>query len=147
VAFWGQEISANAASNRVVRGYLSPRFWDYLDATTRGVDVGFRPALEPLASDTPTPNIKLDGIDFQLASLPGGGFCPILQPVNKDVFTNILVGHQVQMYTFMEDGCPVHLDEAVKGVCKLTLTDRYFGNEYLVPWTISNGVAVASRAM
>lgn len=90
------------------------------------------------------PNIKLDGMDFQLASLPRGGFCPILQPVNKDVFTNILVGHQVQMYTFMEDGCPVHLDEAVKGVCKLTLTDRYFGNEYLVPWTISNGVAVAS---
>ena len=109
--------------------------------------MGFRPALEPLPSDTPTPNIKLDDIDFQLTSLPGGNFCPILQPVNKDVFSDIMVGSEVRMYTFLNNGHPIPFGEPVKDASKLTLTDRYFGDEYLVPWTISNGVAVVNKSL
>ena len=48
------------------------------------------------------------------------------------------------MYTFTENGWPIHMDEPVKDPSKLTLTDRYFGDEYLVLWVVSNGIAVAS---
>ena len=143
--FWGQEKPTDVASRRAVRGYFSARYWNSNTATNRYVSVGFRPALEPLPSDTPTPNIKLDGIDFQLTSLPGGNFCPILQPVNKDVFSDIMVGSEVRMYTFLNNGHPIPFGEPVKDASKLTLTDRYFGDEYLIPWTISNGIAVASH--
>jgi hypothetical protein len=143
--FWGQEKPTDVASYRAVRGYFSARYWSSSNATYRDVFVGFRPALEPLPSDTPTPNIKLDGIDFQLTSLPGGNFCPILQPVNKDVFSDIMVGSEVRMYTFLNNGHPIPFGEPVKDASKLTLTDRYFGDEYLIPWTISNGIAVASH--
>ena len=145
--FWGQEKPTDVSPTRAVRGYYSARRWGGSDAANRNVGVGFRPALEPLPSDTPIPNIKLDGIDFQLTSLPGGDFCPILQPVNKDVFSDITVGSEVRMYTFLNNGHPVPFSAAVKDASKLTLTDRYFRNEYLIPWTISNGVAVASRAL
>ena len=145
--FWGQEKPTDVASYRAVRGYYSARFWNLNGATNRYVSVGFRPALEPLPSDTPTPNIKLDGIDFQLTSLPGGNFCPILQPVDKDVFSAITVGSEVRMYTFLNNGHPIPFGEPVKDASKLTLTDRYFGDEYLIPWTISNGIAVASHLL
>ena len=145
--FWGQEKPTDVASRRAVRGYYSARYWSYYYASDRSVSVGFRPALEPLPSDTPTPNIKLDGIDFQLTSLPGGNFCPILQPVNKDVFSDIMVGSEVRMYTFLNNGHPIPFGEPVKDASKLTLTDRYFGDEYLVPWTISNGVAVVNKSL
>ena len=145
--FWGQEKPTDVSPTCAVRGYYSARRWGGSDAANRNVGVGFRPALEPLPSDTPIPNIKLDGIDFQLTSLPGGNFCPILQPVNKDVFSDIMVGSEVRMYTFLNNGHPIPFGEPVKDASKLTLTDRYFRNEYLIPWTISNGVAVASRAL
>lgn len=51
------------------------------------------------------------------------------------------------MYALTENGRPVHMDEQVKDITKLTLTDRYYGDEYLVPWVISNGVAVASQSL
>ena len=143
--FWGQEKPTDVSPTRAVRGYYSARRWGGSDAANRNVGVGFRPALEPLPSDTPIPNIKLDGIDFQLTSLPGGNFCPILQPVNKDVFSDIMVGSEVRMYTFLNNGHPIPFGEPVKDASKLTLTDRYFGDEYLIPWTISNGIAVASH--
>ena len=145
---WCQEVYSGNSSSRAVRGWVSARYWSYHDAAYRGVGVGFRPVLEPLASDNIAPNCQLDGVYFQLRSIPGGeGFCPVLQPTQKNIFGSIPTGHQVQMYTFMEDGRPVHLDEAVKDVSKLMLTDRYFGDEYLATWTISNGVAIASKTL
>ena len=46
--FWGQETSRHHASARAVRGWVSARYWNRIDATSRYVSVGFRPALEPL---------------------------------------------------------------------------------------------------
>lgn len=152
VYFWGvdvadDDVAVDDVSYRAVRGWSSARFWDYCHATSKDVGVGFRPAIEPLSSDTPIPNINLDGADFQLSSLPGGeAFCPILQPTQGNVFKDIPAGGKVRMYTFMENGCPIHMDEPVKDPAKLTLTDRYFGDEYLISWVISNGVAVASKS-
>ena len=50
------------------------------------------------------------------------------------------------MYTITENGHPIHPNEMFKNATNLTVTDRYFGDEYLVQWVISNGVAVASKA-
>ena len=67
--FWGQEGSKYEASNRAVRGYHSARYWDYFNAATRYVLVGFRPVLEPLppeplVSDTLIgANLKVYGPD------------------------------------------------------------------------------------
>lgn len=146
--FLGAELSKNDTSTCAIWGYRSARNWGYYTATTKFTHVGFRPALEPLSSDTPAPNINLDGIEFHLSSIPGGeGFCPILQPTQNNVFKNIPVGDRVRMYALTENGRPVHMDEQVKDITKLTLTDRYYGDEYLVPWVISNGVAVAAKSM
>lgn len=147
--FFGvEETDAYGPSVHVVRGYYSARYWDGYYTATRIVSLGFRPVLEPLPTDNPIPNINLDGIDFQLTSLPGSNvLCPILQPMQENVFKDISVGSGVRMYTFMEGGRPIHVDTLVKDVSKLTLTDQYFGEEYLIPWTISNGVAVASQPL
>ena len=49
--FWGHETSKNQASYRAVRGWVSARFWNGRNATSRYVSVGFRPVLEPLAPE------------------------------------------------------------------------------------------------
>lgn len=146
--FLGAELSPNTTSTCVVRGYCSARFRNINTVAGRSMSVGFRPALEPLPADDATPNINLDGIDFRLSNIPGNeSFCPILQPIQKDVFADIPGGEQVKMYTFMVDGHPVHKGEQIKDLAQLTLTDRYFGDEYLIPWTISNGVAVSDQSL
>ena len=144
--FWGADASTYDASGHAVRGCGSARFWSDSNAEAQYPDVGFRPALEPLPSDTLTPNINLDGVGFYLGSLPGSDtFCPILQPTQENVFNDIPVGGKVKMYTFLKDGSPIHFGATIKDASKLTLTDRYYGDEYLVSWTISNGIAVANR--
>lgn len=148
VHFWGADTTIYGTATRALRGFRSARAWCYNRATFQYNTAGFRPALEPLPADDVTPNINLDGIDFCLSSIPEGeSFCPILQPIQKDVFADIPVGGKVRMYTLMENGHPIHMDEQARGVTKLTLTDRYFGDEFLVPWVISNGVAVVSQSL
>lgn len=144
----GAEISAQKTARCAVRGYYSARYWKDVSTVLQCPIVGFRPVLEPLPSDNPTPNISLEGLDFQLSRLPGNDtFCPILQPTQEDMFKDIPVGGKVRMYTFLEGGKPIHFGATVKDTSKLTLTDRYFGDEYLVSWVISNGIAVASQSM
>lgn len=146
--FWGADISAYDVSCHPTRGWNSARDWGHESATYRCDHLGFRPVLEPLPSDNPIHNINLDGTDFQLTSFSGSDtFYPILQPIQKNIFKGIPVESKVRMYTLTEDGCPIHMDEPVKDPSKLALTDRYYGDEYLVPWVISNGVAVASQSL
>ena len=146
--FWGVDISAHNVSYRAVRGYSSAHTWAHDTTTSRGSSVGFRPALEPLPSNSPILNINLDEVNFQLASLPEeNGFRPVLQPTQENVFGDIPVGGKVRMYTFLEGGKPIHFGATVKDISKLTLTDRYYGDEFLIPWVISNGIAIASQSM
>lgn len=144
--FWGADMVARNASYRAFRGWLSAREWDNNYATYRCDILGFRPVLEPLPSNNPTPNINLDGVDFQLTSLPGSNaICLVLQPMQENAFKDIPTESRIRMYTLVENGRPIHFGTEVEDVSKLTLTDCYFGDEYLVPWVISNGVAVADR--
>ena len=99
-----------------------------------------------------TPNCNLDGHDFYWDALPDySNFCPVLQPINQDVFANVQAGQSVRMYTLLKNGEPVRTDTGRKSkfqnVSQLELTDRYYGDEYLIPWTISNGMAVADKAL
>ena len=48
---WGQDVSSGGASLRAVRGYYSARIWDRY-ATSSNPNVGFRPVLEVLNSNT-----------------------------------------------------------------------------------------------
>ena len=83
-----------------------------------------------------------------MTSIPGSmDFCPVIQPIRQDVFANIPNGHKVHMYTLLENGHPVHPDDTFRDKACLKLSDKYFGNEYLIPWTISNGMAVADKAI
>lgn len=140
-------MSASRRTARVVRGWVSARHWNSDKATYRSVNIGFCPVLEPISSDIPIPNTSLEGADFQLSSLPGGeDFCPTLQPIQESIFAGIADGSKVRMYTFIEGGHPLCPEDGLKGIAQPILTDRYFGDEYLVPWTISNGIAVADKA-
>ena len=49
---WGQDVSSGGASRRAVRGYHSARYWSYDTAAYSYPNVGFRPVLEVLNSDT-----------------------------------------------------------------------------------------------
>lgn len=145
--FWGADYSGSA---RNVRGWQSARYFHYHSDTYKNSTIGFRPILEPMCVDNPSTNCKLDGVDFQLSSIPGGvGFCPMLQPIQMDVFKDIPSGKQIRMYTILANGKPIRIGDGVKKSAKLTLTltDRYFGDEYLVPWIITNGLAVASQLL
>lgn len=145
--FWGVETDDKKAT-AMFCGYHDPRFI-YHDATTwRLKHLGFRPVLEPLGHSGPFRSIKLDGVNFQLSNISGGcGFCPILKPASKDVFADFSGSYQVRMYTLVEGGRPVHFLEPRKNMAQLELTDLYFGDEYLIPWTISKGIAVADKAL
>lgn len=145
--FWGANKLNHIQTARVVRGFSSARHLSSYHVETRSIFIGFRPVLEPLSLGISILDCRLDGIDFRLSSIPGGeGFCPVLQPI-QDVFAGIPTETEVAMYTFMDGQRPIHVGESIRDPAKLTLTDRYFGDEYLVPWVISNGVTVASQAL
>ena len=93
--FWGQEKPTDVASRRAVRGYFSARYWNRSSATGRYTDVGFRPVLEPLASDNLVFNCTLDEQDFCWSTIPNGkGFCPILQPTQKMSLQMFRIGNR-----------------------------------------------------
>ena len=84
MCFWGSDVSTFGVSRRAVRGSRSARLWSNGDAAYRFVNIGFRPVLEPLASDNLVFNCTLDEQDFCWSTIPNGkGFCPILQPTQK----------------------------------------------------------------
>ena len=103
----------------------------------------------------------MEGQDFvvsQFSSVKESGFFPILYPVLRDnnnvdltVFKGIPSGTQMRMYTILMDGKAVRQDRKTtpkyKAGATLTITDEFFGDEFLIPWTISQGMAVADKAV
>lgn len=49
--FWGQETVPGPGSLHPLRGWMPARRWCYDSATYQSVEVGFRPALEPIIND------------------------------------------------------------------------------------------------
>lgn len=54
--FWGQERPNADSSYRALRGYYLARYWYNHSASFRCVNLGFRPALEPLGSEPCAPD-------------------------------------------------------------------------------------------
>lgn len=151
MSFWG--IGTTRTEDRVYRGYYSARSWYSSLEYLRNPNIGFRPVLEPLffeAAEGTT--ITLDGQNFVLSQLQGSKtsvFYPQLTPTWADAFMDIPDGNTVNMYTAFANGKPVRMDlEAPVPMPRgeqITITDEFCGEEYLIPWVVSNGVAIASR--
>ena len=58
--FWGQETVLTDASSRAYRGYRSARLWSWNNSSYRYATLGFRPALDPLATVPTTLNLGQD---------------------------------------------------------------------------------------
>jgi len=151
--FWGKDILRDNSAHRAYRGDSSARYWRYYSASTRYPFLGFRPALEILPSDALCPDkvVELEGQKFSISQLQGSinkVFYPQLNPIGSNPFLNIPDGTTVKMYTLLCNGKPVRQNRkkpAARAKGEISLTDQFYGEEYLISWVISNGVAVASR--
>lgn len=67
---WGQELLKGRPERRAVRGFITAHNWTHRDSTYQRQDIGFRPVLEPLASDlsdiTVGSNMKVYGPHGQI---------------------------------------------------------------------------------
>lgn len=85
-------------------------------------------------------------------------FQPVLYPINNEkTGTEELVDNALfsgistmQAYTLLMNGKPVRTDGDIlpyKQSAHLELTDRYYGNEYLIPWVVKYGCAYAGKPL
>lgn len=173
MSFWAQGKSKKRGGNgttlqtaRPARGFNKPTSFTPMFGKHRGKDIGFRPILEPLQS---TPfcqyrEISLDGQPFcvaqnKLKDITETFFRPAIYPQKKDgagcsqfdasVFRGVPDGTEIRMYTVLVNGKPVRQNQKAAAPYKpgseITLTDRYYGDQYLVPWIIHHGCAFAAR--
>lgn len=152
MGFWGRTKVSNTTDLFPVRGYHSSRYWTFDAAEHRCGEIGFRPVLEILPATDIKPNCELDGQPFCLNNFfDDNVFYPVLQPMKPGAFSGILSGERIRMYTLLKNGKPVSVNprgkRVFKDISQLKLTDKYFGDEFLIPWVISNGIAVASRPL
>lgn len=157
MCFWGANEIAYSSSSRAIRGYHSARYWNHSIASQLSADTGFRPALEPMHPHTLSicKKIRLEEKVFIVTMLQGSDgtiFYPQIHPVCSNLFQGIPDGSIIKMYTLLCDGRPVRQDVALpdiqrKNNTRLELTDKFLGDEFLIPWVISNGVAIAAKPL
>lgn len=159
--FWGAEASGSDNRYRICRAKHNADYMTSFIAQAVTHEVGFRPAMEllrPQSYPYAPKRISLEGYTFEaqlgcMSSDEGqSNFCMTLraEPNGERAPSNaVLRGvpslQKMRAYTLLKDGVPVDQKSGVPVCCdantKLTLTDRYFGDEYLITWVISNGVA------
>jgi hypothetical protein len=151
---WFQTTDSTLSSHSCAFGYCDAKhaLSFYKGAGNHTIEIGFRPVLEILPIIDVEPNCTLDEQDFRVDNFPGSkNFYPILQSVAQNAFSGIPNGTELRMYSLLKDGKPVRMDTnrqpKFRKLSQLQLVDKYYGDEFLVPWVISNGVAVASRAL
>lgn len=154
ILFWGVDTIPDWVAYRSVRGHKSARYWYFGSTHSRDNYLGFRPALEPLPSDVlETDELTiLEGQKFvvsQLQDTTGRMFYPSLTAIEARPFADIPDGTTIKMYTALANGNPVRTDldkpELMPQGAQITLTDKFYGQAFLIPWVVSNGVAIASR--
>lgn len=137
-----------------VCGYFSAIFGRNFPTAERDIDVGFRPVLEPLETKTPPvgKTITLEGKQFvvsQLYGVPEDICYPQLSPVEPALFQDIVDGSVIRMYSALVNGKPVRmdLDETISlsGKVDMRISDKFYGEEFLISWVISNGCAMAVK--
>lgn len=140
------------------RGSQSSRNVELAGKYEMSANLGFRPVLEPIFSKS-APDMQPVILDEHMFSWgqcmayiarneQQVGFRPVLVP-QKPLFEHLAEGTDVKMYTLMMGDTPVRMDmknaPAFKQGGNLWLTDRYFGDNYLIPWIIKDGCAMASK--
>lgn len=150
--FLGQDTARGFTTFMSVRGFYSARAWNDIGCDIRKATTGFRPILEILPSERLTANCCLDGQEFHWANIANGqDFCPTLQPIKEDVFAGIPDGTKVNMYSVLRNGEPLQISAGhipkFESPCRLQLVDGYYGDEFLIPWVIYKGVAVADHVL
>ena len=162
--FWGRDVIAGRYQFRATRGYGSPVERIKYTASTEGKHIGFRPVLELHVPEfLPMEwNVCLEGQPFTVSAMKRGkrsakivGLRPALLPKpvadarDSSVFGGVAFLSRVKAYTLLMDGLPVRqdLDKPVryKAGATLVLTDKYLGEEYLIPWVITQTGAYAER--
>lgn len=170
--FWCQnkEKGALGQERYEVRGLTSPTDANYYAPTYTAGYIGFRPVLVPdfteetdYVSDT---TILLDNQKFQIqfsAVNPDvkASFTPRLLPMmteksGKEIpdtlfFRGVSSQTPIKMFSLLMDEAPVYTQgEGItpyKPGARLVITDRYFGEAYLIPWVIKAGMAEAAKPL
>lgn len=151
IPFWGRERFLGDGTEHATRGMSSARAWQKWRAN---FDMGgFRPALIPLAAESPVDKamfVTLEGEEFEVLRYGGvsdSTFTPVLSPTMPQTFISTPRDAKLHMYTLLADGKPVRQDLGIpvypKGA-KLEFTDRHFGNEFLITWNVSGSMAFAT---
>lgn len=141
---FGQETSRKDTGFRVCRGCNSARWRDGFNATVRNADAGFRPALEPLDSGhlRSEEDVALEGVRFTVVTEESSdiGLRLILWLLAGGGIDGIPAGTRLRMYTVLANGRPVKADgnAAYPDDAKITITDAFYGQEYLVSWVVSS---------
>ena len=164
--FWGRDAIVGRNRFHFACGFVNPRERTEFLASTQESHIGFRPVLE-LCMPELLPmewNICLEGQQFAVSVMKTGranaktvGLRLALLPKPAgsvrigSAFWDAANFSRVEAYTLLMDGQPVQqdLDQPVKykAGATLTLTDEYFGEEYLSPWVITQTGAYAERAI
>lgn len=104
--------------------------------------------------------VMLDGQLFRVydaeATPDTSTFVPVLEPLDSkgnfdgSVFSGFRLGKRVMMYTLLMDDVPVNQflvsgePESYKKGAKLSITDKFFGEDYLIAWEIIDGLAITA---
>jgi len=109
----------------VLRGGLDVLSWDKTPLATRE-RVGFRPVMVPLLKN-----------------------CTEMDIFDPSVFSGIRDGTEIKMYTLMLDGNPIKVTGEVTPSfnllpkTKISFTDEYYGDDYLLSWIMFEGKAIS----
>jgi len=171
--FWCRnKVQGKDEEHFVVYGYHSPATYNAFPGYYRQSFIGFRPVLVPIKDMeedvTSTKPIMLDGQTFCVkfsvykeSAQSKIDFAPTLTPVmgvasdgtpqfSRAVFAGIPDGTSISMYSLLMDNVPVKIGDVAplyKQGATLVLTDQFFGQEYLIPWKITDGKAVAAKPL
>ena len=165
---WGLDTDMGHQGHRICCGYSDARHQNHGPSAAHGHVIGFRPTLiqvEPSLIPTGA-IIRLDDMDFTvqqfMPDVRKDGtmfFQPVLHPmgsngdgmVDTSIFCGIANRTRVPMYTLLMNGQPVRQDREhpqtyLRGA-SLSFTDHYYGREFLIPWTLANGLAYAAKPL
>lgn len=88
--FWGQELSENLVSSSEVRGGCDPLYRASMASSARGINIGFRPVLEPMPPELHISD-SLIGTSLQVFGNKGKTVYGVLKEVND--YDLILLEH------------------------------------------------------
>ena len=154
--FWGKDGSLFLCGEQTVLPHSVPHKW--VDGGEDDIKpfIGFRPVLVHLDFSCFTAKkIILDEHCFCIRadsdSANQGEFRPIISPAKGDfTFGNIPpCDITLQMYTLLMDGVPVNTSRPAthKQNSTLSITDVFYGAEYLIPWRIFPDVAISESPL